>query len=147
MPEFIRSLANRLREFVGNRRRAPRYRTHLEAEMALSVSRPGAKTSAERSGQQLKLTGYARDISESGIAIIAPAIRVGGQYFTDSNRKLQITLKLPTGSVEIHGTPVRYTSLEADATDTGYLIGVQIESMSADDRARFNAYLETLTKG
>ena len=144
MPELIRVIANRLREFLGNRRRAPRYRIRLEAEMTLSTSLPGAKTSAERSGRQLKLAGYTRDISETGMAIIVPTIRIGGQYFTDSNRKLQIVLTLPTGLVELHGRPVRYAPLEEGAADTGYLIGLAIESMSDDDRARFKDYVETL---
>jgi hypothetical protein len=145
MPEFIRSIANRLREFVGNRRRAPRYQTHLEVGLALSVSLPGAKVNAQRS-EELKLAGYTRDISESGLAIIVPAIRIGGQYITDGNRTLHIMLKLPNGIVKLHGTPARYSPLDEDATDTGYLIGIQIERMSDDDRALFKAYLETLTK-
>lgn len=146
MPELIRSIANRLRELVGNRRRAPRYITHLEVGLALSVSLPGAKTGAAREGKQLRLTGYTRDISASGLALIVPSIRIGGQYITDSNRTLQITLKLPTGQIEIQGIPVRYSPLDEDANDTGYLIGVQIESMTEDDRARFDAYLQTLTQ-
>ena len=143
MPELIRVIANRLREFMGNRRRAPRYQIRLEAEMTLSASLPGAKTSAERSSRQLKLAGYTRDISETGMAIIVPTIRIGGQYFTDSNRKLQIVLTLPTGLVELHGRPVRYAPLEEGAADTGYLIGVRIESMSDDNRARFKDYIQS----
>jgi hypothetical protein len=146
MPEFIRSIANRLREFVGNRRRATRYKTHLEIGLALSVSLPGAKARPQRS-EELKLAGYTRDISESGLAIIVPTMRIGGQYITDGNRTLQIMLKLPTGVIKLHGTPARYSPLDEDATDTGYLIGIQIERMSDDDRALFKAYLETLTKG
>jgi hypothetical protein len=141
MPEFIRSIASRLREFVGNRRRAPRYRIHLEAGLALSIGVPGAKGA----GKQLRLAGYTRDISESGLSLIVPAIRIGGQYITDSNRTLQIMLKLPTGVVEIHGTPVRYSPLEEDTTDTGYLIGLRIERMSDNDRANLNAYLGTMS--
>jgi hypothetical protein len=144
MPEFIRSIANRLRVFVGNRRRAPRYQTHLEVGLALSVSLPGAKARTLQP-EQLKLVGYTRDISESGLAIIVPAIRIGGQYITDGNRTLQIMLKLPTGIIKLHGTPARYSPLDEDATDTGYLIGIHIERMSDDDRALFKAYLETLT--
>ncbi|MDT5062720.1 MAG: hypothetical protein QOH63_3179 [Acidobacteriota bacterium] len=146
MPEFIRSIANRLREFVGNRRHAPRYQTHLEVGLALSVSLPGVKASAQRL-EELRLAGYTRDISESGLALIVPAIRIGGQYITDGNRTLQIMLKLPTGIIKLHGTPARYSPLDKDATDTGYLIGIQIERMSDNDRALFKAYLETLTKG
>ena len=140
MAEFIRSIASRLREFVGNRRRAPRYRVRLEAEIALSAS--VAKTGAQVSEQSLKLTGYTRDISMTGLALIVPAIRTGGNYITGEGRRLQIMLNLPSGPVEIYGTPVRYAPLEEDAADTGYLVGVQIERMSDKDRERFNAYVE-----
>jgi hypothetical protein len=146
MPEIIRSIANRLREFVGNRRRAPRYQTHLEIGLALSVRLSGAKARTPRA-EELRLAGYTRDVSESGLAIIVPAIRIGGQYITDGNCLLQITLKLPNGTINLQGTPARYSPLDEDAADTGYLIGVQIERMSDNDRTIFNSYLETLTKG
>lgn len=147
MPELIRSIASRLREFVGNRRIAPRYLTHLEAGLALSISLPFAKPGGEKTGQPLRLAGYTRDISATGLALVVPTIRIGGQYITGENRTLEIILKLPTGVVTIKAAPVRYTPLEEDGSDTGYLIGVQIIWMTNEDRALFNAYLETLTKG
>jgi hypothetical protein len=144
MPELIRSIASRLREFVGNRRVAPRYVTHLEAGLALSITLPNAKPRAQDASESLRLAGYTRDISATGLALIVPTIRIGGQYLTGENRTLAIVLKLPSGHVQIKATPVRYSPLDEDATDTGYLIGVQITDMSDEDRARFNAYLETL---
>jgi hypothetical protein len=144
MPELIRAIASRLREFVGNRRIAPRYMTHLEAGLALSISVPNATQRAQDGKQSLRLAGYTRDISATGLALIVPTIRIGGQYLTGENRTLAIVLKLPSGQVQIKATPVRYSPLDEDATDTGYLIGVQITGMSDEDRARFDAYLETL---
>lgn len=142
MPEFIRSIANRMREFVGNRRRAPRYQTRLEVEIALSVAQPGMKKGAERAGQTLRLSGYTRDISATGLALVLPTIHIGGNYITAEKRTLQITLKLATGPIEIYGTPVRYSPLDEDATDRGYLVGVAIDRMSADHQTRFNAHIE-----
>jgi hypothetical protein len=148
MPELVRFIASRLREFVGNRRRAPRYATHLEAGLALSISLPNAKAAAAKgAGQLLKLAGYTRDVSSTGLALVVPTIRVGGQYITGENRTLEIMLKLPTGQIQIKATSVRYAPLEEEGTDTGYLIGVAIVSMSDEDRKLFDAYLETLTKG
>jgi len=146
MPELIRAIANRLREIVGNRRRAPRYLAHLEAGLALSISLPHANTGGQVTGQALKLEGYTRDISATGLALVVPSIRIGGQYVTGENRTLEIILKLPTSMIKVRATPVRYSPLEEDAAGTGYLIGVQIVSMSNEDRTRFDAYLETLTK-
>ncbi len=147
MPELIRSIASRLREIVGNRRAAPRYLTHLEAGLALSISLPHSKPGGEKTGPSLKVAGYTRDISATGLALVVPTIRIGGQYITGENRTLEIILKLPTGVIKVKAAPVRYTPLEEDGADTGYLIGVQIIWMSNEDRARFNTYLETLTKG
>ena len=146
MPELIRSIASRLREIVGNRRRAPRYVTHLEAGLALSVSLSSAKPRALDDDQPLKLAGYTRDISATGLALIVPAIRIGGQYITGEGRTLDIILKLPSSTIKVKATPVRYSPLEAEGTDTGYLIGAQIVHMSDEDRARFDAYLQTLTR-
>jgi hypothetical protein len=93
----------------------------------------------------LRLSGYTRDVSATGLALVVSAIRVGGKYITGSNQTLQITLKLPTGPVEVYGAPVRYGPFEEDATDRGYLIGIQIARMSVTHRSNFNAYLETLS--
>jgi PilZ domain len=148
MPELIRSIAGRLREIVGNRRRAPRYLTHLEAGLALSISlshaKPGGQATTAAAGQSLKLAGYTRDISATGLALVVPTIRIGGQYITGENRTLEIILKLPSGTINVKATPVRYSPLEDDGTDTGYLIGVQIIWMNNEDRALFDAYLATL---
>lgn len=146
MPELIRSIAGRLREIVGNRRRAPRYAVHLEVGLALSVSLPNAKPRARDDDHPLKLAGYTRDISSTGLALIVPAIRIGGQYITGESRTLEILVKLPSGAIKAKATPVRYSPLEAEGTDTGYLIGVQIIDMSDEDRTRFDAYLQTLAR-
>ena len=146
MPELIRSIAGRLRELVGNRRRAPRFIAHLEAGLALNVSFSNAKPGAREDEQSLKLAGYTRDISATGLALIMPAIRIGGQYITGENRTLEILLKLPSGTIKIKATSARYSPLDEEGTDTGYLIGVQIVHMSDEDRARFEDYLHTLPR-
>ncbi|HEX8709780.1 MAG TPA: PilZ domain-containing protein [Pyrinomonadaceae bacterium] len=142
MPELIRFIANRFREFLGNRRRAARHVTHLEAGLVLSVSLSNTKTSAGE--QPLKLAGYTRDISETGLALIVPTVRIGGHHLANESRLLQIRLAIPSGPITIYATPVRYAPLEEEAADTGYLIGVHIKTMSEDDRARFNDYLKMI---
>ena len=146
MPELIRSIASRLRELVGNRRRAPRYATHLEVGLALSVSISNTKSGTRDESQPLKLAGYTRDISATGLALVMPAIRIGGQYITGENRTLEIMVKLPSGAIKVRATPVRYSPLDEEGADTGYLIGAQIVHMNDEDRARFDAYLRTLTR-
>ena len=145
MPEFLRSIIGQLRQHVGNRRVAPRYTTHLEAALILTVSlnEGGKKSNAEAA--PLRLAGYTRDISESGLALIVPAIHIGGQYLTNQSRTLDITLKLPTGPIQLQAAPARYSPLEEDAKDTGYIIGVRITKIGERERAQYKAYLEKLT--
>lgn len=145
MPEFLRSIISQLRQHVGNRRAAPRYTTHLEAALILSISLREGGNKADADGSPLRLAGYTRDISESGLALIVPAIHIGGQYLTNQGRTLDITLKLPSGPIRLQATPARYSPLEEDAKDTGYVIGVRITQMGERERARYNAYLEKLT--
>lgn len=145
MPEFLRSIVNRLREHMGNRRAAPRYATHLDVALVLSVAVSETGSRARVEGSPLRLSGYTRDISESGLALIMPAIHIGGQYLTSPNRTLDITIRLPDGPIHLQAVPVRYSPLNDDASnDTGYIIGVQITQMSERDRARYDAYLKKL---
>ena len=140
----MRSIINRLREHVGNRRAARRYVAHLEVGLVLNIALGGSGKRMSAEGPALRLAGYTRDISRSGLALIVPTIRIGGQYLTSQQRTLEITLKLPTGIVQLQGTPVRYNPLEDEGADTGYIIGLLITEMNDGDRARYNAYLDKL---
>jgi hypothetical protein len=143
MPELMRSIANRLREMVGNRRRAPRH----PANVVAVVSLVGARTSSRTPSNLPTIAGHTRDISATGLALIFPAIRIGGRYLTGEDQLLHVTLKLPAGAVQLQAAPVRYEQLGEDDPDTGYLIGVHIREMSDRDRTLLTDYLRTTRKG
>ena len=136
MPELLRDIASRLRAFVGNRRYATRYRTRLSVAVSLLDARPRAYPAA--------LEGHTLDLSDCGLAVVLPAIRIGERYLTGDTHVLRITLRLPAAAVQIHGVPARYERLGEDDEDTGYLVGVRIKEMSDKDRALFEEYLRTL---
>ena len=140
MPEAIRFIVNRLRDYVGNRRRMPRYRARVAVSLSIFEEKP--KVNGARHTQTLE--GYTRDLSVNGLALILPAIRIGERYLTDG-RTLRVTLELPDGPVQMHVIAVRYERIEEeDATDKGYLIGARIHTISNTDRDNFIAYLETV---
>lgn len=136
MPELLRDIASRLRQFVGNRRYAPRLKTRLAVAVSLLDARPRAYPSA--------LEGYTRDISACGLALILPAVRIGERYLTGDGHLLRITLRLPAASVQIHGTAARYERLGDEDPDTGYLVGIRIKEMTDQDRALFDDHLRAL---
>lgn len=142
MPELIRSVVARLREFVGNRRRSTRYGVRLRVTLALvdtKVRRNGAR-------RPPTLEGHTRDISASGLALILPAIRIGERYLTGEDQILDITLEHADGPIRLHASPVRYEKLDESDAEKGYLIGVRIKEMSSDDRSRFMECMRTSPK-
>jgi hypothetical protein len=136
MPELIRTITNRLREFVGNRRRAPR--RQLRLAVAVSLLDAGGRA------HPATLSGHTSDASESGLGVILPAIRVGERYLVGEGHTLRVILKLPEAHARLYGTPVRYERLEDDQTDTGYLVGIQLTETTDEDYATFVAYLRRL---
>lgn len=143
MAEFLRSLVGRVHSFVSNRRFAPRCVTRLDAGLSLCVSL-GNAGSKMKEIEKLRLDGYTRDISRTGLALILPSVRIGGQYLTEQNQTLDITLKLPNGFIQLQAAPVRYNQLDKGETDAGYLVGTLITEMDAPDRARYDTYLDSL---
>jgi hypothetical protein len=143
MSKLIRSMATRLRQIVGDRRHTPRRKAQRKARLLFSVSL--LDTDTGKGERLLPLEGYTRDISETGLALVVPSVRIGDRYLTDKDCKLRIVLlDLPTGQVEIQATPVRYEQLTEGETEGKHLIGARITKMTKSDRARFVEYLKKL---
>ena len=140
MPERLRTIATRLREFVGNRRRAPRRKVRLAVFVSLLDATPGAPPAGG-------VAGHTRDASESGLGVVLPVIRLGGRYLVGEGVTLRLTLKLGDQSARLYGTPVRYERLEEGEdgqTDPGFLLGIRLHEDG--DRALFVEYLKGLEK-
>ena len=140
MPELIRTIASRLRELVGNRRRAQRHRVRLPVFVSLLEAAPGAPPAG--------VAGNTRDASESGLAVVLPGIRVGDRYLVGDGVTLRLTVKLPDASARLYGTPVRYERLddgEDGQTEAGFLVGIRLNEDG--DRALLTEYLQSMKEG
>ncbi|HVF45797.1 MAG TPA: PilZ domain-containing protein [Pyrinomonadaceae bacterium] len=94
-----------------------------------------------------KLHCRTRDVSETGIGLVANSIYLGYTCVVDEGRALLFTLELPAGPVPMETTAAHYTRLDAGARDaTTYLIGLRINSMSDEARAAYRRYLEELSR-
>ena len=135
MPELIRTIASRLRELVGNRRRATRHAVRLPVFVSLLDNVPGEPPAG--------VAGHTRDASESGLAVVLPGIRVGDRYLVGDGVTLRLTLKLGEQTARLYGTPVRYERLEGGAdgkTDPGFFVGIRLTEDG--DRALLVDYLK-----
>ena len=138
MPERLRTIASRLREIVGNRRRAPRHRARLAVFVSLLDPTPGAAPAAG-------VAGHTRDASETGLGVVLPVIRLGGRYLVGDGVTLRLTLKLGEQSARLYGTSVRYERLEEGQdgqTGPGFLLGIRLTEDG--DRALLAEYLKGL---
>jgi hypothetical protein len=139
MPERLRTITRRLREFVGNRRRAPRLKVRLAAAVSL--------LDAGGSAHPATLSGHTRDLSTSGLGVVLPAIRVGERYLVGESHTLRVVLKLPGTHARLYGTPVRYERLESDdQQDRGYLVGIRFTETDDPDYLAFIEYLRGVKK-
>src|SRR5687767_13984110 len=114
MPELLRTLVGRIREFAGDRRHKPRFRVRLE--FTVTVATP-TKANGRRPAL---LQGYTRDISSDGLGLIVPAIRIGDRYPAGENSLLTVALELPGGPIQVTVTSARYEPLE-DPVELGFL--------------------------
>jgi PilZ domain len=135
MPELLRTIAGHLRNLVGDRRRAPRYRVELAAVVSLLEERAGAPPT---------LAGHTRDVSQSGLGVVLPSIRVRDRYLAGEGQTLRIVLRLPDTQARLYGTPVRYERLDPEGPEHGYIVGIRLTGGDERDRAAYNAYLKTL---
>ncbi|PYS93031.1 MAG: hypothetical protein DMF64_06405 [Acidobacteria bacterium] len=140
MQNFIRTLLGRLRGAVSDRRRAARF----GARLFFSISLLEEKPSNGGVGPMQPLVGHTRDLSESGIALIVPSLRIGTGYLNEGNATLRLMLDLPTRRLEIHVVPVRSYQLGEHDKEQGYFIGAKITYISDDDFSRYKEYLRKL---
>jgi hypothetical protein len=142
MFETLRDKFTRLREFVADRRQKARYKSQRQARLLFNISVVNTESGESRI-QTIPLVGFTRDISETGLALIVPSLRVGDRYLVDEGCTLRVVLlDLPAGEVEVYATPVRYEPLKEP--EIGHLLGVQITEMSETDRERLLHYIKTL---
>jgi hypothetical protein len=122
------------------RRRKPRFAADVTCTVAL--------TDAEHSllFPNEKLHCRTRDVSESGVGLVATSIYLGYTCVVDEGRALLLKLELASGPVEMETTAAHYLRLDASARETTYLIGLRITSIAEDQHAIYKSFLESLGK-
>ena len=122
------------------RRLKPRFGASLPCSVALAEAERDILFPGE------KLDCRTRDLSESGVGIVAGSIYLGYTCIVDEGRALVVTVGLPGGAVEMEATPAHYLRLDSGAGEASYLIGLRITSMSEEHRALYLAQLEALSR-
>ena len=129
----------RVMEKSGKERRLkPRFNAELPCDLT-----PG---DAQLFNPDDRLECRTRDLSETGVGVVAGSIYVGYTCVVDEGRALILRLVLPSGEIEVEATAAHYLRLDRRGGEPSYLIGLRILSMSDQDRARYHEYLEELSR-
>jgi hypothetical protein len=141
VPDVLRSFALRFREYVINRRRAPRFK--VKVRVRISVSDISDKHVCRT---KLPTTeGHTFDVSDGGIGLMVSSIRIGSVYLMSEDKILKLTLDLPDGPLEMTAYPVRYEPPKVEEERDNYLVGAMITSMSDEHAARYKKFLKGLS--
>jgi hypothetical protein len=120
------------------RRRKPRFNAELPCDLT-----PGG---AQLLNPDDRLECRTRDLSESGVGVVAGSIYVGYTCVVDEGRALHVRLALPAGEIEMEATSAHYIRLDSGAEQPTYLIGLRIASMTEENRTLYRNYLEELSR-
>ncbi|HKQ54221.1 MAG TPA: PilZ domain-containing protein [Pyrinomonadaceae bacterium] len=121
-----------------DRRQEPRYKVSLRA----SVSVIEAATAQDHGDVVLAQTS---DVSRGGLSLVLFATRLGPYNLGEGEHSVLIVLALPSGdSVKLAGRLAYCTPLKPDDPAAGCLAGIQITELSADDRAVYDEFIDSL---
>src|SRR5437764_745217 len=99
-------------------RSEPRYEASLPFTASLLVSDTG-----EDVGWNLvTLTGYTRNVSSRGLALVGPFVRLGYRYLMGAQRTLRVMLELPAGTIEIKAEAIHFQDLPPGDLEEGYIL-------------------------
>src|SRR5947199_7655548 len=141
---FIRSVTSHLRRYVKGHGQFLRHGKRFEARLPFIITLFDAGRGVARSRQdESALIGYTRDVSETGLTLLLPSVRVGNAYLTDAVSRLEVKLEVPGGTVKMLATSVRFEQLARKEAGCGYLLAVHIIEMQKDEHERYSQYLKT----
>ena len=143
-PGLIRSITAYLGKYVKGRRRLLLRGERFEVRLPFIITLLGVGRRARSLDDATALVGYTRDMSETGLTLLLPSVRVGDAYLTDAGSRLEVKLELPGGTVAILTTSVRFEQLTRKEAGCGYLLAVSIIKMQKGEQERYINYLKTV---
>lgn len=139
---LISSVTAHLRRYVKGGGSFLRHGKRYEAHLPFVVALVGAGRRRARSLQDA-LVGYTRDLSETGLTLLLPSVRVGDAYLTDAGSRLEVKLELPGGTVKIVAASVRFEQLSSKEAGCSYMVAARIVEMKKEERERYSKYLKS----
>lgn len=137
MPELVRSIIGRFCEIIGNHHHATRH----DLRLPLTITLHESKTQSGRLNHPQTISGYTRNISDTGLSLILPSVHFGNRYLMDGDLTLRVQIELPGEVINCQVAPVRYEMPYDNQSEWGYLVGLRITNITEQERKRLTQYL------
>ena len=137
MPELVRSIIGRFCEIIGSHNHARRH----ELRLPLTISLSDTRFMSASLNCPPTLSGYTRNISDTGLSLVLPSVHLGNRYLMDGDLNLSVRIELPQGAVNFQVAAVRFEMLDEDQVEWGYLVGMRIVKIAEQERQRLTQYL------
>ncbi|MEA2173481.1 MAG: hypothetical protein QOD00_1073 [Blastocatellia bacterium] len=142
LPGTLKRTASMKEEASVNRRRAPRFKAGLPAQVSL-IEVDRASTGVRYSPE---IGARTREISAMGLSLVLRESDGLGQRLEGSGRRLRVRLILPAGPIYLHIAPVYREPLDEGGAQPGWIIAGPFTKMEKAHRASLLAYLGTLDR-
>ena len=127
---------------VPNRRRAPRYTSHIPAAISLIEG----EASAGKVSYSQPSRGHCETISKFGMLLSLVGTRFGENELSQPGRLLFVRIDLPDGPIESVVAIVTHSRI-GEGQRRRWLLGVKILQLSDADTEQLSAYLERRASG
>src|ERR1700733_14221081 len=150
MEEVFRSFVGRLNESVRGYFKPRRKSSCLPINVTIQpqiqtkslLTNHLAETYAEKK-RNLSTSGETFDISEGGVSLIVPFIRLGEHYLVSDGTVLNLTITLPNGELHLQAIGRRYEQIDMDSSVGRFLVGAKIVEVRTKDKVLFDEYIES----
>lgn len=136
---MIRELINRFNQSLSERLVALRRRHAAPVKIWFE---PEINTPHNRAmAMNMAIVGETIDLSRTGVAFSVSCIRVNEKYLVGQDRRLNLEIELPSGTVEMQVVGKRYERSASHSTTEKYVIGAHILRLDPDSNAAFDHFL------
>jgi hypothetical protein len=144
MSQVIDFFEQSVRTLFIERRGFARRAASLAVSLPVGVSIPNEKLDPEMDEYPNPVMGRTRDLSETGLSLFLPSLKLGHQQISPSKFPLRLVLSLPDGIAVVQVVVVRTEETVTPENERGFVIGARIKKMSERDRKRYLALLKSL---
>ena len=136
---MTKSIRDRIRKLVEERRRFKRLKAARETKLVASVT-SGVGVRREH------MIGQTRDVSEEGLSILFPVISPKQREVLIPGSRARIALALPAETVMVEVDIVRSAPLVSHDVERGHTIAVAIKRILGEDKGGFKKYVSSLSQ-